>query len=167
MPLTRPGRNWHEVYLLVLAGITGITGLLTPGARSQAIESSFPPWGEALWYAGLLMGALIALGGILYAPGPAADLAEPPGRAELHRRLKRQVTGMLAERVAMLLLTGLCTAYVLGAVSLVGVNRTAGALGAALVGAFALANAARARQIRLSLHRIRTTAEDDGPGVAR
>ena len=158
MPLTRRGRNWHEVYLLALAAMSGAAGLLAPEARSQAIESSFPAWGQIAWYGGLLTGALIALAGIIYAPGSAVVPAGDLGKADLHRRLKRQVTGMMVERAAMLLLAGLCTGYVLGAIASVGASRAAAALGAALVAAFALANAARARQIRLSLRHIQASA---------
>lgn len=160
MSWRRPGRNWHEIYLLFLAAATGATGLIAPHARSQSIEASFPVWGQICWYVGLLVGALGGVAGILLSPSlpPERVVGMPPEK--LRRRLNRQITGLAVERAAMLLLTGLCVAYFLGAVTLVGVTRVTGALGAVFVLGFALANATRAREIRLTLQRVRTSTPD-------
>lgn len=52
-------RNWFEAYLLVLAFGSGTQGLL--GGGSRTVETSFPAWGQYLWYGGLLAGSLLAL----------------------------------------------------------------------------------------------------------
>lgn len=142
--LPRGSRNWHEVYLLGLAGLNGLAGLALPGSRSQAIEATFPIWGQYGWYVGLLAGAGLGIGGIALGT----------------------LTGLLVERAAMWLLTGLCAAYVLGALAVSG-DRAATALGVALVAAFALANLARARQIARMVRRVQTQLRNGHGGEAR
>ena len=156
MPWRNVGRNWHEVYLLLLAAATGASGLFAPEARSSAIEGNFPVWGQVCWYLGLLVGSILGVVGILRSPAVQPEQVGALSDAEKKRRVKRQVTALITERVALLLLAGLCVGYVLAVVATVGVTRLTGALGAVFVLGFALANATRAREIRLVLKRART-----------
>jgi amino acid transporter len=160
----RAGRNWHEVYLLALSAAVGVTGLAS-ARRSDAVAASFSGLGQAGWYGGLLVGSLLGIAGIVLSSTRPRDRAGLLDGDELQRHLRRALTGLTLERAAMLLLTGLCVAYVLGAVSVSGVGKASAALGVAYVLAFALACTARARQIRLTLRRVRDQPPAD-PGGA-
>lgn len=50
-------RNWHEVYLLVLAIVFVGASRLT-GGEGQVIAATFPAWSQHLWYGGLLVGSV-------------------------------------------------------------------------------------------------------------
>lgn len=132
--MTTSGRNWHEIYLLVLTVAFATSGVLTQSS-GQVITATFPSWGQRLWYGGLIIGALVALAGIV-----------------LH-----SVTGLLVERAALLGLAGLCGAY--GLAFLATASR-AGLFHAVfvvvLVGAYALVNLARAVQVRRDIDALRT-----------
>lgn len=82
------GRNWYQVYLLVLTMVF-VGGSWVTGSAGQVITATFPSWSQYLWYGGLLLGAVVALVGIA-----------------LH-----SVTGLLIERGALFWLAGLCAAY--------------------------------------------------------
>lgn len=132
----RDGRHPHEVLFLVAAVIAGIGGTLHPPA--QSIAHALMPAGMArVWYALLIVGAVIALAGIASSG--------------------RHLGGLLVERVGMLLVGGLCCAY--GGVTLV-FSESAALVGGAVLLAFGLASLVRARQIRRDLQRLRVTLRD-------
>lgn len=147
----RSGRNWHEAYLLLISALYGLGGLLS-GRSSRAIEATFPAWGQAGWYAGLLAGSVLGMAGIALETA-VIDEAPPPDEV-LAKRLGRLRTGLVLERAAMRLLVGLCIAYVLGAFAAAPITQVTTGLGVAYVLAFALANLARARQITVKLPRV-------------
>lgn len=131
--MTPAGRNWHEVYLLVLTVVfAGIAG--ASRSEQQTIAATFPAWSQYLWYGGLATGALLALAGIA-----------------LHT-----VTGMLIEGAALIGLAGLCSAY--GAAFLAYAGRADlfhAVFVVAFVAAYAGVNLARARQVRREVDTFR------------
>lgn len=145
--ILRPERNWHMILLLAFAVLNGIAGLL-PNLPSSTIEQAFPGFLRYLWYGGLVIGGL---GGIVgYLMGMVTKSAEGISRDTLIKWLHRMITGMIMEYGSMWLLTGLCVSYVLGAIQ-TAQGKALTALGVTSVVAFAIANLARARQLRRGL----------------
>jgi uncharacterized membrane protein len=127
------GRNWHEVYLLVLTILFAVTGWLTD-SKEQIITATFPAWAQSFWYGGLAAGAVLALVGIA-----------------LHT-----LTGLLVERAGLFALAGLCGAYGLTFGALAGrVDPVHSVAITLLVFAFAAVNLARAGQIRREVNGVR------------
>jgi hypothetical protein len=128
-----PGRNWHEVYLLVLTVAFAAMAWAT-GSQEQTIAGTFPAWSQQLWYGGLVVGAVVGLLGIA-----------------LHT-----LTGMLIERAALLGLSGLCAAY--GAAFLAHASRADlfhAVFVVVFVAAYAVVNLARACQVRREINQVR------------
>lgn len=86
--MTFSGRNYYEIYLLVLTAGWAALNWAT-GADGETIEAAFPGWGRHLWFGGLLAGATLALVGIAVGT----------------------VVGLLVERAALFGLAGLCAAF--------------------------------------------------------
>lgn len=82
------GRNWYQVFLLVLT-IAFVGTALASGSEDQVIARSYPPWAQQIWYGGLILGAISALIGIA-----------------MH-----SITGLLVERAALFLLSGVCLSF--------------------------------------------------------
>ena len=121
-----PGRNWHEALLLVLT-VAFAAQAWASGSEQQTIAATYPPWAQAIWYGGLILGALVALAGIIW-----------------HGH-----TGLLIERAALLGLAGVCVSY--GLAFLLHADRADlfhAVYVVVFVGAFAAVNVARAAQIR-------------------
>lgn len=120
------GRNYYQVYLLILA-IVFVGTSWASGGEGQVIAATFPIWAQALWYCGLIAGAVLALGGIT----------------------AHSLGGLLVERAALFFLAGLCASYGL---AFLAASDRADIFHAAYVVFFVLTFAAvnllRARQIR-------------------
>lgn len=127
------GRNWYEMYLMVLTLLFAISAWAT-GSSQETLTATFPIWSQNLWYGGLVISAIVVLIGITM----------------------NTLTGLLIERAALLFLTGICVGY--GLVFFAVASRTS-ALHAVyvvvLVLAYAVVNVARALQINGELTRIR------------
>lgn len=163
LPKMRPhtDRNWHMVALLSFAVFNGTVGLFT-GRTSDAVAAAFPGWLRYGWYIGLIVGGIMGVAG--YLCGLTGLRPIDGERYTLSKWLDRVVLAMTVERFAMLLLTGLCVSYVLGAI-MVRQELTLPAFGVAVVAGFAVANVLRARQLRLALRQMRRRlAEADGDG---
>lgn len=82
--MTASGRNWFEIYLLVLtvawASIVWITN-----SDGETVEALFTTIGKHIWLGGLIISSVIALIGIIMGT----------------------ITGLLIERAALLLLAGM------------------------------------------------------------
>lgn len=130
---TSIGRNWYEVYLMVLTLLFAISAWTT-GSSQETLIATFPIWSQNLWYGGLVVSALAVLAGIVM----------------------NTLTGLLIERAALLILTGICAGY--GLVFFAVSSRTS-ALHASyvvvLVLAYAAVNVTRALQVGSELTRIR------------
>lgn len=114
------------LYLMGAAVISGLAGLVVPGAKSQAITAALPGWSQNVWYGGIMLGGLIGGGSLVLG-----------GRV-----------GLIAERPARWLLAFLCGAFGVAVFSSVGIR---GLTGAAFIGLFGLACTARAWEIRRTL----------------
>jgi hypothetical protein len=128
--MTFSGRNYYEIYLLVLTAGWALYNWVT-AADGETIEAAFPGWGRHIFMGGLLVGSLVALGGIAVGT----------------------VVGMLVERAALFALAGFC-----GAVGLVVLSRAD--VGQALyvtplLLAYAAVHLVRARQVRADISRLR------------
>lgn len=127
------GRNWYQVYLLVLAVVFVGASWLT-GGEGQVIAAAFPSWSQYLWYGGLLAGSVAALVGIALAT----------------------VVGLLLERAALLWLAGLCAAYGMAFLAFpAGADVFHTVYVVTFVGSFALVNLVRARDIRRGVNSMR------------
>ena len=71
------GRHIFEVFLMLLALLTGLMGLSDPSQIAPG-EPLLPTWGRVLWYSGLTIGAVITLVGLLM-PLPAGHKVERTG----------------------------------------------------------------------------------------
>jgi hypothetical protein len=59
------GRNVFEVFLMLLAIMSGLTGLFEPTPVTPVPgEPLLPIWGRLIWYGGLVLGGLITLSGL-------------------------------------------------------------------------------------------------------
>lgn len=128
-----PGRNWFEVFLMVMCVGSGTGGLLAP--RGTDIAQAFPRWATLAWFGGLVVYGLIAVTGIL-----------------LHN-----LNGLQTERSALLGLAGWCFGYTTTATILCLVQDGLSAYGVALVAAFGVLCMSRVWQIR---REIRHTIAD-------
>lgn len=127
------GRNWHEIYLLVLTIGFALSGWLTSSSE-QVITASYPVWSQFVWYGGLIAGASIALVGIA-----------------LHT-----LTGLLIERAALFGIAGLCGAYGMAFLATAGrADPFHAVFVVVLVGVYAAINLARAFQVRRDIDQIR------------
>lgn len=82
--MTASGRNWFEIYLLVLTVAWSATVWAT-NSDGETIEALFTVVGKYIWLGGLIVSSVIALIGITTGT----------------------VTGLLIERAALLLLAGM------------------------------------------------------------
>lgn len=129
------GRNWYQVYLLVLTMVFVGSAWLS-GGEGQVIAATFPAWSQYLWYGGLLIGAAAALVGIGLGT----------------------VVGLLIERAALFWLAGLCGAYGMAFLAFSSRSDVFHAVYVVtFVALFALANLTRARAIRRDIDRLRWT----------
>ncbi len=117
------GRNLYQAFLMVMCVGSGVMGHLT-GANSSL--AAFPPWAQRIWLTGLFIGGVTALVGI-----------------GLHN-----LTGLLIERAALLLLAGLCIGYTATAVIVCLIHEGPSAYTTTLVFLFALLNLNRVWQVR-------------------
>lgn len=77
--LAEMGRNVFELYLMLLAALAGLQGVLRPDPITpEPVEPILPPWGRIVWYGGLLLGAVIVTVGIALAP-PLGSMIEQSG----------------------------------------------------------------------------------------
>jgi hypothetical protein len=137
------GRNWYQVYLLVLTAAFAVASWFTD-SEGQTLITTFPAWGRHIWYGGLLVLALAALVGIA-----------------MHN-----LTGLLVERAALFVLAGLCGAYGLVFLGFAGRSDPAHAVYVVvLVLAYAAVNLVRATQIRRDVDSIRHGLRLLGPGA--
>lgn len=117
-------RNYYEIFLLFLTvGFAATWGLMNNGE----VTSVFPAWARTIWFTGLAIGAVLAVGGEIIFTNAALAI----------------------ERAALLFLTGLIMAYTLAFV-LIGVRISSighVAYVAAALAIFAFVNYMRARQI--------------------
>lgn len=73
------GRNIFEVFLMLLALMAGLTGLIEPTPVTPAPgEPLLPLWGRVIWYGGLVIGSLITLAGLAI-PLPHGQKTEQAG----------------------------------------------------------------------------------------
>jgi hypothetical protein len=127
------GRNWYEVFLLILTALWAIAGWVT-GSEGQEIALTFPAWARDLWYGGLLVCSLVALAGVVAGT----------------------VTGLLIERAALFFLAGLCGGYGLVFFANAGIaDPVHAAYVVVLVLAYAGVNLTRALQVRRDLDLLR------------
>lgn len=129
----RDGRQPHHVLFLIAALIAGIAGTADHGTQSPITRQLMPDGLAVVWYALLALAAVITLAGIA-ASG------------------KRVVLGLLIERMGSLLIGGLCIAYGLAALGLLG---RAAIVGGLVTLAFGIASAIRSHQIGRDLHSVR------------
>lgn len=131
--MIRSGRHPHEVCLLGVCLLSGVSGLVNYSTVSSGTVRQLPePWG-LVFYAVMLAGAVIALGGTLI-----------PG-----------LKGPLVERSGLVILAGLFTAYGIAALATSG---TRALFFAAFMVGFATANVVRSVQIGRELRRISAAA---------
>lgn len=120
----RSGRNPFQLWMLSACVLSGIVGLLTPGANTNsAINRLLPGWETEAWYISLALFGLIGL------IGSARN-------------------NLLVERVGMAALSAVALLYAIGVVAAAG---TRGAFAALLVAAFAAACVTRYVQINRDL----------------
>lgn len=82
--MTASGRNWFEIYLLVLT-VAWATVVWITNSDGETIEALFTTVGKNIWLGGLIISSVIALIGIIMGT----------------------ITGLLIERAALLLLAGM------------------------------------------------------------
>jgi hypothetical protein len=63
MVVVHGGRNPFELWLLSACVLSGLAGLITPGANNSVINKLLPGWEVQAWYAGLLLIGAVALYG--------------------------------------------------------------------------------------------------------
>jgi hypothetical protein len=132
---TSAGRNWYEVYLMVLTVLFVVSAWSTDSAR-ETLTATFPVWSQNLWYGGLIVSATLVLTGIVLGT----------------------VTGLMIERAALLVLTGLCVGYGLVFFAVAGRGSAShGIYVVVLVLAYAAVNITRAFQINTDLRQIRSS----------
>lgn len=137
-----PGAAPHKVALLALAFVGGLAGLILAGTRSTAVTSAFTNTPAYLFYAGFALSSGIALAGLW----------------------KRGLDGMFIERIGLIGITFICTAYTIAVVLSAGPR---GLFASLFFVAFAVANIARINvinrdvlRVRNALGRLSTTPED-------
>lgn len=108
-PITHAStRHPFEVFLLILSIISGLPvalGNVTPGSVSAALS----PWAQRTWGAGLTLGAIVCLLGIL--------MTRPNPRA-----VTVSITGMVIEQVGLVMVGGACMVYVAALIGYVGLD---------------------------------------------
>lgn len=124
--LRRLRRRADTTYLMLAATITGVLGLIVPGAKSLAISNSLSGLIEVVWFAGVALGGAGGLASILVG-----------GRA-----------GLIMERPVRWLLAFLCSAFGIAVAYYVGVT---GIAGMAFIGLFGVACLFAAWDIRVRL----------------
>lgn len=132
MPALRSGRAPHEIYLLYLTLLYGLGGL-TLGAQPTALEATFPRWGRYLWFAGVVVGSIVAVYGVY----------------------RNDIKGLKYERIALNELNVLCFLYIAMA-TFTSPNAIASALGAAFIIGFVFANGVRVKHITKDLRALPT-----------
>jgi hypothetical protein len=130
-PRARLGRAVFEAYLLVACVLTGVVGFVAPATRARSIVTTFPGWAQTAWYAGLLLGGIVAIAGITVG----------------------SILGSLVERAAMLTLAGMCLSFGVASIAYAGPPAITGAM---MLLAFAGACVVRACQITGDLTALRT-----------
>lgn len=124
------GRAVFELYLLGACVLVGLSGLAAPAARARSLVATFPPWAQVGWYSGLLLGGILGIGGVI----------------------RGDVTAMLVERAALIVLGGLCASFGLASVAFVGPPAITGSI---MLSGFVAPCAARAVQITANLRAVR------------
>lgn len=82
-------RNPFHILMLIACVLAGVGGLVNPGRASNLIRQYFPAWELYVWYGGILVGAVIALGALFML----------------------STVGYYVERIGLYLLSGLCMSY--------------------------------------------------------
>lgn len=136
--LINSGRQPFELVILAVCVLSGLSGLLVPGAQSPAIVAALGEWTWA-WYVGLTLGGAVPLVGVWL----------------------KMPTCLLIERVGMVWLSTLFLAYGVG-IAFVADSR--GVTAAAFTAGYGLAAAARVWQISRDLRKLK--AAISAPSVA-
>lgn len=127
--MTLSGRNYYEVYLLVLTiGWAIMSWIVGDG---EAIGAVFGPWGRAVFLGGLVAASALALTGIAIGT----------------------LTGMLIERAAMYTLSGLCVCFAV--VVAFGADLTQALYVVPLLATYGVVHYHRTRQVRRDINRAR------------
>lgn len=122
-------RHPFEVYLLVLAAVSGVP-LLLGKPNSGSVQDALPPAMTALWGAMLVLGSTLALAG-LYWRG-------------------RRSTGLLMERTGLIGVGGAALVYA----CILLTTGWRGMFAACITGAFGLACITQARRISQRIHAV-------------
>lgn len=117
------GRNPFQLWLLAACVLSGITGLVTPGANNSVITKLLPGWEVDAWYAGLALFAAIGLVGSIR-------------------------NSLLVERVGIAALSAVSVLY---AVAIIAAAGERGVFAALLIAAFSCACVTRFVQINRDL----------------
>lgn len=127
---SRLGRAVFEVYLLVACVLIGVFGLITPHARARSVVAAFPAWAQTAWYVGIALGGALAIYGIS----------------------RGEIEGVLKERAALIVMSGLSASYAVASVAYAGWPALSGAF---LLISFAVACAVRTGQLSADLAAVR------------
>ncbi|MGH3599996.1 MAG: hypothetical protein ACRDQH_06930 [Pseudonocardiaceae bacterium] len=127
--MTLSGRNYYEVYLLLLTlGWAIMSWIIGDG---ESIDAVFPAWGRYVFFGGLILASTSALVGIALGT----------------------LTGLLLERAAMFSLAGLCGCFAI--VVAFGADLAQGLYVVPLLATYAAVHYHRAGQVRRDIDRTR------------
>lgn len=127
--MTLSGRNYYEVYLLLLTiGWAVMSWIVGDG---EAIASVFGSWGRIVFFGGLILSSALALVGIAMAT----------------------LTGMLIERAAMYSLSALCACFAV--VVAFGADLAQSLYVVPMLATYGVVHYHRTRQVRRDIDRTR------------
>lgn len=133
MVVVHSGRNPFQLWMLAACVLSGVAGLVTPGASRSAINALLPGWETEAWYICLAVFGLIALYGSIR-------------------------NSLLVERVGVATLSMVAVLYAVAVVAAAGPR---GLFVGLLVAAFACACATRFLQINRDLRVLTRAAGRD------
>ena len=142
MVILRSGRSPFELFLLGACVISGLAGLVAPTSTSSALAHLLPTWVVMAWSAGLVIGGVVSITGVLM----------------------RGLTALLVERIGLVGLAGFSVLYSAVIVAELGLRATFTAL---FIAAFAAACVGRFWQINRDLNQAETEAARRPDGGAR
>lgn len=144
-------RHPFEVYLLLLSIVSGLP-ILFGSPAPGSIEAAMPHWGVRVWGAGLALGAVVALLGVLK--------TRPDSKARTV-----SVTGLVLEQVGLVMVASSTLLYVVVALVYVGVSAI---VPIGIVAAYGISclmrwvQIQRAIDLEFRLRREATEGEQDG-----